>query len=556
MARRKGKKPTKAGQQGPDRVVATPLAVERRRNPRSLLLAAIAVLVCASGVGIAWVLHRSTEVVLPELPDLSDQPQAIVEHLREADEAARKCPFSADAIGALGMAYHSDLYYDEALQCYVLASELAPEDWRWKYYSVLLQGELGATQSVIETLRQIVVRNPDFPQAWLRLGDAALKQGQYEEAEAAYRSALAEDQDHPAASDEKLRSKPFPIRAYASFGLARLAMARAQPGEASRILEQVTEAHDKFGPAHRLLAEAYQKLGRDREAAQRIARAAACAAYQPPQDPMMDALARESCNSTFLLKRMDVAKLTDNGPWAERFGRRAMEVNPADREVPIQLARLMLTLGRADDAVSFVDHYRRIPGWEPEKVADACNSLGVAYGREGRFQEAVRYYHEAIRYYEETIRAKPDSARAYANLGLVCDQLGLKDKALEYYREAVRVQPSDADAQTRLAMVLFNLGRLEQAQHHVAAALELSPYHAPARNLLGAIAFSNGQSDEAEKHFRDAIRYAPNHVLAWCNLGMLLERKGRWAEAAECYRDGLKELPEDLRLASAARQKF
>lgn len=267
---------------------------------------------------------------------------------------------------------------------------------------------------------------------------------------------------------------------------------------------------------------------------------------------MMDALARESCNSTFLLKRMDVAKLTDNGPWAERFGRRAMEVNPADREVPIQLARLMLTLGRADDAVSFVDHYRRIPGWEPEKVADACNSLGVAYGREGRFQEAVRYYHEAIRYYEETIRAKPDSARAYANLGLVCDQLGLKDKALEYYREAVRVQPSDADAQTRLAMVLFNLGRLEQAQHHVAAALELSPYHAPARNLLGAIAFFNGQSDEAEKHFRDAIRYAPNHVLAWCNLGMLLERKGRWAEAAECYRDGLKELPEDLRLASSA----
>src|SRR5688572_11255391 len=82
-------------------------------------------------VGFARARHAAYATRLPALPELSRQPAAVRAHLMQADRAARDQPMSADVVGALGLAYHADLFYDEADRSYAIAEQLSGFDWRW-----------------------------------------------------------------------------------------------------------------------------------------------------------------------------------------------------------------------------------------------------------------------------------------------------------------------------------------------------------------------------------------------------------------------------------------
>ena len=71
-------------------------------------------LIAAVGVGLRVRSRAAAAALLPPMPDLAGQPPAVVEHLRQADLLARRNPTSAEAVGALGMAYHADLFYAPA----------------------------------------------------------------------------------------------------------------------------------------------------------------------------------------------------------------------------------------------------------------------------------------------------------------------------------------------------------------------------------------------------------------------------------------------------------
>src|SRR6185295_12624522 len=117
---------------------------------------------------------------------MSAQPPAVVQHLSEADRRGRASPTSAEAVGALGMAYHADLFYDEAVDAYQAAVQLSPHEWRWSYLLALVHIERGEAAPAASRLRGIVAANPGFAVAWLRLGDAEFKRARYAEASDAY----------------------------------------------------------------------------------------------------------------------------------------------------------------------------------------------------------------------------------------------------------------------------------------------------------------------------------------------------------------------------------
>ena len=69
--------------------------------------------------------------------------------------------------------------------------------------------------------------------------------------------------------------------------------------------------------ALRLLADVYRSLGRQTEAERLVYRANRLQPYAPYLDPMVDDLARESRNSTLLLRVSSEANLAVNAEWAE-----------------------------------------------------------------------------------------------------------------------------------------------------------------------------------------------------------------------------------------------
>src|SRR4029078_863012 len=100
---------------------------------------------------------------------------------------------------------------------------------------------------------------PDRWMASWRLGEADLKQAKYDAADAAYAAAETGPVDGS--------GRPT-IGAYASVGRARIALHRGDASRGVTPLAAVVKADPRFGPAHRVLAEAYRVAGRDDEAEQ------------------------------------------------------------------------------------------------------------------------------------------------------------------------------------------------------------------------------------------------------------------------------------------------
>src|SRR4029453_9683385 len=201
-----------------------------------LALGLIAALIVFAGT--VQIQRRESGQRLPPFPDLSSHPKTVSEHLLARFDAARADPSSDQAVGALCVAYHADMFHDHADRCYALASALNPDEWRWKYYQALIHSERGEADVVAAAMREVTAK-ADFGPAWWRLGEAEFKEGRYDRAEEAWRRALKAPEPERAerSGDSPVHPAGIPLSAHASLGLARLALARGNADDARRILE-------------------------------------------------------------------------------------------------------------------------------------------------------------------------------------------------------------------------------------------------------------------------------------------------------------------------------
>jgi tetratricopeptide (TPR) repeat protein len=436
------------------------------------------------------------EARLPALPDMAGQPMSVAEHLRDRDRAARADPASADAVGALCLAYHADMFYDQASRCYVRAEELNPRDWRSTYYRALAEGERGSSGLLAAAMRRVVEEAPEFGPAWWRLGEAEFKQARYERAEQAWqRAASLPEPARTASNGSPEHVVGPPISAYAALGLARLALVGGDTERARQILEGVTSSAPRFGPAFRLLGDTYVRLGRSADAERAVRRANSLPVYAPYADPLVDALAQESRSSTFLLQQ--AAETDLNAYWNEYLTRRAMEFDPGNPDVVYKLGRILRTLGRNGEALALFERYQQMV---PEDF-QALGQIGSCLGDLGRFAEAESFLRRAL--------TRVDDALTHYNLGFVLTRIGrLADARVEYERTLDR-DPNHVQARTNLAAVLVRQGQLDQAARELARALEIEPENAAARTNLGLLLAQQGHLEQARREFQEALRINP-----------------------------------------------
>ena len=431
------------------------------------------------------------------LPDLAGQTPAVTAHVRAAYDAAVRQPQSADAVGALCTAYHADLLFDAAARCY---DRLAPLDdsWRRRYARALIDIELGGGARLAERLRQIAASAPDFAPAWLRLGDAEFKAAHYDEAAEAWRRAATLPPPATAASDAgPAHAIEVPLSAYASLGLARVALVSNDPSGARDLLERLASSTPSFGPAFRLLADSYRALGREADAARAVYQAGRRPGFTPFADPVVDMLTRESRNSTLLLRVASDATLTVNAAWSEYLVRRAVEFDPTNPDAVLKLARVLRTLERNDEALKFFLGYARmVPG----------DYLGLAHiggclSAMGRYAEAEDYFRKSL--------AGLDDATTHYNLGLLMSMTGRLPEAEREYRRAIALDPAHADARGNLGPLLVRMGRMRDATDELRRLVADDPENVPALTNLGVVLLQQGKGREAREPLERALRLAP-----------------------------------------------
>ena len=499
-----------------------------RRRTWATAIAVLAVAALAGG-GLRVRARAVAAARLPRLPELAGQPAAVAAHLRQADDRARRSPTSAAAVGALGMAYHADLSYQPAAEAYRAAAAL-DADWRWAYYLALLHIERGEAEPAAGRLRWTVAANPSLALAWLRLGDTQFKLARYGEADEAYaRAAAAPDQEAASVTPPvAARRGTVPVSAYAAIGRARVALQQGRVDAARLTLERVIAGAPRFGAAHRLLGDTYRRLGSDHDASLQLARAAALPAYSAPADAMVDALARESRSSVFLLKQAGAADLVRDAGWREFLIRRALEFDDRNPDVVYEMGSLLQQLGRPAEALPYFTRHLDMVSDDQQTLVQ----IGKCDADLGRFADAEATLRRAV--------ALSDDAVGFYNLGVVLEQLGRQDEGERHYERALELNPGLASAHNNLGTARARQGRFADASAHLAEVVRLEPGNAGAYNNLGGVLLQQRRFDAATRQFQLALELNPDHADAQTNLGTALAQQGLFDEALPHFDHALR----------------
>ena len=147
----------------------------------------------------------------------------------------------------------------------------------------------------------------------------------------------------------------------------------------------------------------------------------------------------------------------------ETLWRDTLAKNPQSSMAHNNLGRVLLTSGRAQDAVAEF----QLAVVSDAENAEARNNLGVIWLRADRAEAARTEF-------ERALEILPAYAAARANLASALLQLGQVSEAIKNYKMALEIAPDDLAAQVNLGDALFHVGQMEEGRRYYALAIALA----------------------------------------------------------------------------------
>jgi len=131
---------------------------------------------------------------------------------------------------------------------------------------------------------------------------------------------------------------------------------------------------------------------------------------------------------------------------------------------------------------------------------DRLTTLGLIYGQNGRYEEAVKPL-------EEACRLDPDSFEINHDLGLSYFRLGRYGKARQLLEKAVALRPDFFGSNALLGATLYTLGEDEAAYKVLGHAHALKPEDRDTANLLFKETLILASKEETQKKYTSALAY-------------------------------------------------
>jgi tetratricopeptide (TPR) repeat protein len=265
------------------------------------------------------------------------------------------------------------------------------------------------------------------------------------------------------------------------------------------------------------LAVRHQQAGRLREAV---------AIYQ-------DILRAAPANAD-VMQRLGVA-LAQGGLPEEgaRLLARSVELNPNKPTVLLNLARALLTLGRAADALQCCDRALALD----DSIVDGHRLRGTALADLGRTEEALAHFGHAA-------RLAPSDARPLIDLGALLASSERVPDALACFERAVALDSAQAPAHHNLGILAARMGDHERALQSFDRAVALDPRNAGLHNNRGASLKELGRYSEALQSYTAAIEIEPVNGLLLRNRAVVNLLLKQYAAAVRDYHSALARLGE------------
>ncbi|HEX9734441.1 MAG TPA: tetratricopeptide repeat protein [Thermoanaerobaculia bacterium] len=394
-------------------------------------------------------------------------------------------------------------------------------------------------------LERAVAEDPDFAAAWVRLSQAYLSLGRYDEAlEAAGKAVAATAADAAAGGGGRIVYE----------AQAQQALVRGEPEEAQRFLEELVRRYPNDTGARVALAEAYAQQGKFAEAISRLEEAVAvdpgdarawyllgrCSIQNGDHRVAVDEYLAQALSHQRELKNVqgEAEVLNALGAGYEYLGDLELASRNYEAAVDIRgeigdqrglaisstnLGRIHLAQSRYDEAESrfaaALDIHKALGN--QAGIAEIYNIFGTLGEERGRYPEALEHYKRALN--ERTALGDERAlAESHANVGYVYYLLGEYDNALLYLERALGSFQKNED-QRGIMLTLQSVGFCQLARGSWPEAL---------KSFLRSLELSR----EAGEKVVTSVSLG--------NLGIISHYQGRYSAAFASYRDALAILDE------------
>ena len=422
----------------------------------------------------------------------------------KACEAYRKCieldPLNALAFRNLGLALAGQRKYDEAIAQYREALRVQPDyadayiDWGNALYGQKKYDE--AIAQYRETLRV----QPNYGLAYRNWGLALAGQKKYDEAIAQYKEAL--------------RVQPDYADAYLNWGNALGNQNRYE--DAIEQYQKAVQADPDYTYAAYALHNIAHYCGRQgKYQAARETWVSACQAYEKTKQKTKDA------NDADFFQYYggvlhDVFGELDK---AESIYKEGLTLNPDHPGILIGLINLYLERKDEDADQRTTAHWQarenyrkaeRLLSEQNKKQEEASTFLQL-----GELLLKMEEYDEAEKCFLDALKKDPESATAYAGLGVIYTRPAKEDfkKAAQYFENALRSDPDDLTVWSNLAEVCLKLNLQEKAETEYKKILRITTGHVDTQIGLGEVYKAMGEKDgdqyeQAITHYTKGIKLA------------------------------------------------
>ncbi|MGB5260079.1 MAG: tetratricopeptide repeat protein [Gammaproteobacteria bacterium] len=358
----------------------------------------------------------------------------------------------AEGWGELGALYQAHLVKQLAGHCYANARQLAPEHFRWIYYSAYLADDTGDLATAVKDYLAARELRPDYLAVTARLADAWLDLNELDQAKQAYQQ-IIEAQG---------------LEAAAHYGLGQIALLQRDYEVAIEHFRRALEIQPEANRVHYSLARALRAVGRNEDAKQHLAlRGDVLPVIMDPQIESLKAL-RQGAHIHFLNGMRAIHK-QDYAAARDAFAR-GLEREPDNINARITYARtLYLTDAHAQ------------AGQLLEAVVKTDPTNALAWYLLGSLADETGDTDTAIRHYTTALRHEPDHGGALFNLANSHYRQGHPDRAVKYYADCVRVAPENTAAWLPYVGALMQAGR---DRTDILAVIETAKRRFPEQPLL------------------------------------------------------------------------
>jgi len=298
------------------------------------------------------------------------------------------------------------------------------------------------------------------------------------------------------------------------------------------LLAELLIQNGNIAGAEKILAEVLAKSPRDNDAL--VMRGNLALQSKDPKSAIADlrSVLRDQPNSIGVMRTLARAHLANGEPeLAEETMRRALEINPKDPAARLDLAGLLVQLGKPGQAKPVVDELvKQDPG--NVQALDLQFHADLATNDNADAKTAA----DAI------LALQPKEPLGSFYEGIVAEAQKRPEDALRFYQAALAARAEAPEPLERLCHVLVAGNRTAEALRRlddVEAHFPQLPY---ASNIKGEILASSGRTADAKTEFDTSIERAPKWQTAYQNLVLMQMRDNDLNGAAATLQQAIKKI--------------